>query len=175
MAIKIIKKKDIRQKKTSARVRREIAFLKSLQHRNLIRLYEVRDTTNDIFLVMELVEMDLENLLDKKKGSISEEEALYYFKQILTGLEYCHRKQVSHRDLKPANILIDTCGCVKITDFGLSNRMVDGEFLHTPCGSLPFTAPEVIEQQAYYEGTRADIWSCGLILFNMVAGFNPFD
>ena len=63
------------------------------------------------------------------------------FKQILDGLDYCHRRQIAHRDLKPPNILIDKNNCVKITDFGLSMKLLDGTFLHTSCGSLPYAAP----------------------------------
>lgn len=75
---------------------------------------------------------------------MSEQEAKYYFMQIVNGVEYCHHNLVTHRDLKPENILIDETNTIKIADFGLSNLMKDGKFLKTSCGSPNYAAPEVI-------------------------------
>jgi 5'-AMP-activated protein kinase catalytic alpha subunit len=75
---------------------------------------------------------------------LAEEEARFFFQQIIAGVEYCHNNLVAHRDLKPENILIDDTNTVKIADFGLSNLMKDGKFLKTSCGSPNYAAPEVI-------------------------------
>jgi len=75
---------------------------------------------------------------------LCEQEAKFYFRQIVAGVEYCHSNLVAHRDLKPENILIDNYNVVKIADFGLSNLMKDGKFMKTDCGSPNYAAPEVI-------------------------------
>jgi 5'-AMP-activated protein kinase catalytic alpha subunit len=74
-----------------------------------------------------------------------EDEARHYFKQIISGVEYCHHNLIAHRDLKPENILIGNNNTIKIVDFGLSNLMKDGKFLKTSCGSPNYAAPEVID------------------------------
>jgi 5'-AMP-activated protein kinase catalytic alpha subunit len=80
---------------------------------------------------------------------------------------------VAHRDLKPENILIHN-GIIKIVDFGLSNIMMDGKWLNTSCGSPNYASPEVLSGRQYV-GSEADIWSCGVILFALLAGYLPFD
>lgn len=80
-----------------------------------------------------------------QKGKLSEQEARYYFRQIIAGVDYCHNNLVSHRDLKPENILLSENGEVKIADFGLSNLMKDGKYLKTSCGSPNYAAPEVVQ------------------------------
>lgn len=79
-----------------------------------------------------------------------------------------------HRDLKPENLLLDADNNVKIADFGLSNAMVDGEFLRTSCGSPNYAAPEVISG-SLYAGPEVDVWSCGVILYALLCGSLPFD
>lgn len=78
-----------------------------------------------------------------KNGKLQEHEARRFFQQIISGVDYCHRHMIVHRDLKPENLLLDHNMHVKIADFGLSNMMMDGEFLRTSCGSPNYAAPEV--------------------------------
>ncbi len=121
-------------------VKREIKILKFITHPNIIKLYEVLDTTNDIFVVMELAERG--ELFDYLQANqISEDEAKFFFRQLIQGLAYAHSKLIAHRDLKPENILIDADRVVKIVDFGLSNLMKDGRLLKTACGSINYAAP----------------------------------
>jgi 5'-AMP-activated protein kinase catalytic alpha subunit len=84
--------------------------------------------------------------LISSRGRIQEDEARFYFKQILAGLNYCHQNLVAHRDLKPENILVNN-GQIKIVDFGLSNFMRDGKSLVTSCGSPNYASPEVLSAQ----------------------------
>lgn len=105
---------------------------------------------------------------------MSSSEARHFFHQIVSGVEYCHFHGVVHRDLKPENLLLDADNNVKIADFGLSNIMRDGAFLHTSCGSPNYAAPEVISGQLY-AGPEVDVWSCGVILYALLCGSLPFD
>ncbi|KAL4460221.1 hypothetical protein ABPG73_022552 [Tetrahymena malaccensis] len=174
VAIKIINKKKMTVKKMSNKIKREIRLLRFFNHQNIIRLYEVLDTNTDIFVVTEYISGgDLYDVI-ASKGKLPEQEAKRYFKQIVAGVDYCHRNLVAHRDLKLENILIDDNNNIKIADFGLSNIMNDGKYLSTSCGSPNYAAPEVISGKLYC-GTEVDTWSCGVILFALLAGYLPFD
>lgn len=155
-------------------VRREIKILRLFMHPHIIRLYEVIETSHDIYVVMEYVKSG--ELFDYivEKGRLVEDEARRFFQQIISGVEYCHRNMVVHRDLKPENLLLDSKMNVKIADFGLSNVMRDGHFLKTSCGSPNYAAPEVISGRLY-AGPEVDVWSCGVILYALLCGSLPFD
>lgn len=116
---------------------------------------------------------DLYHLIEQK-GKISETEARVFFQQIISAVDYCHRHQVTHRDLKPENILLDDFNNVKVGDFGLANLLRDGEFFKTSCGSPNYAAPEVLSGSLYC-GTEVDVWSCGVVLYALLAGALPFD
>jgi 5'-AMP-activated protein kinase, catalytic alpha subunit len=105
---------------------------------------------------------------------LKEEEAAKFFQQIVCGVQYLHELGIVHRDLKPENLLLDHAGAIKLVDFGLSNRYKPGETLTTACGSPCYAAPEMVGGKPYY-GSRVDVWSCGVILFAMVAGYLPFE
>jgi serine/threonine protein kinase len=105
---------------------------------------------------------------------LSEAQARHFFAQIIEGIEWAHLHLVAHRDLKPENILLDANNHCKLADFGLSNLMKDGKYLRTSCGSLNYAPPEIIGHR-HYEGTAVDVWSCGVILYTLVAGALPFD
>lgn len=107
-------------------------------------------------------------------GPLPEEEAVRLFRQIIAGLAYCHRLNICHRDLKPENILLDSRHNIKLADFGMAALQPSGHWLNTSCGSPHYAAPEIIYGRRY-RGDRADIWSCGIILFALLAGFLPFD
>lgn len=173
VAIKIMnrnKMKDMEDK-----VWRELKVMKLVAHPHIVRLYEVIETSTDIYMVMEYVESG--DLFDYivLNGRLTEDESRHFFQQIIAGVEYCHVHRVVHRDLKPENLLLDQGrSSVKIADFGLSNIMRDGQFLKTSCGSPNYAAPEVI-QRRWYAGPEVDVWSCGVILYAMLCGVLPFD
>lgn len=96
------------------------------------------------------------------------------FRQIISGLSYCHRFNICHRDLKPENILLDSEGNIKLADFGMAALQPAGHWLNTSCGSPHYAAPEIIYGKRY-RGDKADIWSCGIILYAMLTGRLPFD
>ena len=109
-----------------------------------------------------------------KKQKLKEAEACKFFQQIICGVEYLHELGIVHRDLKPENLLLDHEKNIRLVDFGLSNTYKQGEMLKTACGSPCYAAPEMINGLQYY-GSRVDVWSCGVILFAMVAGYLPFE
>lgn len=174
VAVKIINKKRMKDRNMGSRIKREIKLLRYFNHPNIIRLYEVLETQTDVFLVMEYAPRGEIFELIAHKGKLDEHEARFFFRQIVAGVEYCHSNLVAHRDLKPENILVDEYKTIKIADFGLSNLMKDGKFMKTDCGSPNYAAPEVISKKKYI-GTEADTWSCGVILFALLAGYLPFD
>ena len=173
IAAKILQKSSLKTKDLEEKVKREIRFSKYFRHPNIIRLYEVIETNNEIILIMEYAPGgELYDLICK--GRINEENSRRIFQQIIFGLEYLHAHQVAHRDLKPENILLDEEQNVKIADFGLSNVMRDGIFLYSSCGSPNYAAPELINGK-FYNGSSIDIWSCGVILYALLTGTLPFD
>lgn len=150
-----------------------------MHHPHVVQLYEVSyiqiiDTQKQIYCIMEYCGGgDLfEYILKNKK--LTEYETCKIFTQIISGLDYIHKKGIAHRDMKPENVLLDYYKNVKIVDFGLSNLYKSGELLKTSCGSLCYAAPEMIIGTRY-DGCKADIWSCGVILYTMVCGYFPFD
>lgn len=124
-------------------------------------------------MVLEYAERELFDYI-VQNGKFAEDKARKFFQQIICAVEYCHRHKIVHRDLKPENLLLDTNNNVKIADFGLSNIMTDGNFLKTSCGSPNYAAPEVISGKLY-AGPEVDVWSCGVILYVLLAGKLPFD
>ncbi|KAK9290749.1 hypothetical protein L1049_008925 [Liquidambar formosana] len=173
VAIKIFELRSINDS-SAERVRREINIMKLFAHPHVVRLYEVIETRSRIYVVMEL--MDSGELFDyiTENSRLQEDEARHFFQQIISGVEYCHLKNVVHRDLKPENLLLNSNRSVKIADFGLSNIMRDGCFLKTSCGSPNYAAPEVISE-LLYAGPEVDVWSCGVILYALLCGTLPFD
>ncbi|KAE8669037.1 CBL-interacting protein kinase 23 [Hibiscus syriacus] len=106
---------------------------------------------------------------------LPENECRQYFQQLVNAVAHCHSKGVYHRDLKPENLLLDSSGNLKVSDFGLSAlTQQGGRLLHTMCGTPNYVAPEVLGNEGY-DGAAADVWSCGVILFVIMAGYLPFD
>ncbi|KAF5949933.1 hypothetical protein HYC85_011926 [Camellia sinensis] len=130
-----------------------------------------------IYIVLEYVGGG--KLFDKiaKLGRLKEDEARRYFQQLINAVDYCHSRGVYHRDLKPENLLLDSFGVLKVSDFGLSafsQQVWEDGLLHTACGTPNYVAPEVFTDKGY-DGTAADICSCGVVLFVLMAGYLPFD
>ncbi|CCM02446.1 uncharacterized protein FIBRA_04545 [Fibroporia radiculosa] len=155
-------------------IEREIVIMKLIEHPNIMRLYDVWETSSELYLILEYVEGG--ELFDYlcNKGRLSSAEALEYFQQIITAVHYCHRFNIAHRDLKPENLLLDRNKNIKVADFGMAAWQGRGDLLRTACGSPHYAAPEVIMGQAY-DGSYSDIWSCGIILYALLAGRLPFD
>lgn len=174
VAIKIIDKHMVLETNLKSQVQREIRTMKLLHHPNIVRIHEVIGSKTKIYVVMEYVSGGQlsEKLSYVKK--LSEAEARKLFQQLIDAVDYCHNRGVYHRDLKPENLLLDGKGNLKVSDFGLSALQKPGGMLTTACGSPCYVAPELLASKAY-EGAAADIWSCGVILFELLAGYLPFD
>lgn len=175
VAIKAIDKSKVTRIGEAERIKREILVMKLARHPNVIHLFEVMATKTKIYFVMEYAKGG--ELFNKvAKGKLKEEVAHRYFKQLINAVDYCHSKGVYHRDIKPENILLDENGNLKVSDFGLSALVESKEhdiLLHTTCGTPAYVAPEVIKRKGY-DGAKADIWSCGIVLFVLLAGYLPF-
>ncbi|XP_052875152.1 CBL-interacting serine/threonine-protein kinase 20-like isoform X13 [Gossypium arboreum] len=174
-AIKIIDKEKIMKGGLIDQIKREISVMRLVKHPNVVRLYEVMASKLKIYFVMEYVKGG--ELFGKvTKGKLKENDARQYFQQLIAAVDYCHSRGVYHRDLKPENLLVDENRNLKVSDFGLSalreSRRQDG-LLHTTCGTPAYVAPEVINMKGY-DGAKVDIWSCGVILYVLLAGFLPF-
>lgn len=154
-------------------IEREIIIMKLLNHKNVLRLYDVWETEKALYLVLEYVEGgELFDLL-VESGPLPEKDAIGFFTQIILGASYCHNLGICHRDLKPENILLDKDLHVKIADFGMA-ALESGRLLETSCGSPHYAAPEIISG-LHYHGAESDVWSCGVILFALLTGRLPFD
>lgn len=175
VAVKIINKSKVMKAGMVNQIKREISVMKLVKHPHIVHLHEVMASKSKIYFVLEYVKGG--ELFDKLlKGKLKEDSARKYFRQLISAISFCHSRGVYHRDLKPENLLLDDEGNLKVSDFGLSalaeTRRQDG-LLHTSCGTPTYVAPEVIDQKGY-DGAKSDIWSCGVVLFVLLAGFLPF-
>jgi len=173
VAIKIIDKKRVKHRPEM--LTNEVEILISVEHRNVIKLLDLFDTPDFLYLVMELVTGG--ELFDRivEKESYSEADAKDVMYQLLQALEYIHSRGIVHRDLKPENLLLesqDNDTKIKLSDFGLS-KIYDNEFLlKTACGTPGYIAPEILSAVGY--GPAVDLWSAGVILYILLCGYPPF-
>lgn len=175
IALKIIDKDRILKAGLIDHIKREISIMRLVKHPNVVQLHEVMATKTKIYLALEHVKGG--ELFNKvAKGRLKEASARKYFHQLIAAVDFCHSRGVYHRDLKPENLLLDEFGNLKVTDFGLSafleSKRQDG-LLHTTCGTPAYVAPEVLLKKGY-DGEKADIWSCGVILYVLLTGYLPF-
>ncbi|XP_058766075.1 CBL-interacting serine/threonine-protein kinase 8-like [Vicia villosa] len=175
VAMKILDRSTIIKHKMADQIKREISIMKLVRHPYVVRLHEVLASRTKIYIILEFITGG--ELFDKivHHGRLSEAESRRYFQQLIDGVDYCHSKGVYHRDLKPENLLLDSLGNMKISDFGLSALPEKGvSMLRTTCGTPNYVAPEVLSHKGY-NGAPADVWSCGVILYVLMAGYLPFD
>ena len=175
VAIKVIDKEKIMKVALFDQIKREISIMRLVRHPNIIHLYEVMATKTKIYFVVEYAKGG--ELFNKvSKGKLKEDVARRYFQQLINAVDFCHSRGVYHRDIKPENLLLDENDNLKVSDFGLSalaeSKRQDG-LLHTTCGTPAYVAPEVINRKGY-DGAKADIWSCGVVLYVLLAGYLPF-
>uniref|UniRef100_A0A2P2NFP9 non-specific serine/threonine protein kinase n=1 Tax=Rhizophora mucronata TaxID=61149 RepID=A0A2P2NFP9_RHIMU len=175
VAIKVISKDQVKKEEMMEQIKREISVMRLVRHPNVVELKEVLATKTKIFFIMEYVRGG-ELFAKVARGRLKEDAARKYFQQLISAVDFCHSRGVSHRDLKPENLLLDENEDLKVSDFGLSalpEQLRNDGLLHTQCGTPAYVAPEVLRKKGY-DGSKADIWSCGVILYVLLAGFLPF-
>ncbi|CAF1645099.1 unnamed protein product, partial [Adineta ricciae] len=173
VAIKIVNREALSES-VLMKVEREIAIMKLIEHPHVLRLYDVYESRKYLYLILEHVAGG--ELFDYlvKKGRLTPKEARKFFRQIISALDFCHSHMICHRDLKPENLLLDDKMNIRVADFGMASLQVEGSFLETSCGSPHYACPEVIKGEKY-DGRKADVWSCGVILYALLVGALPFD
>uniref|UniRef100_A0A4W5J7H4 calcium/calmodulin-dependent protein kinase n=1 Tax=Hucho hucho TaxID=62062 RepID=A0A4W5J7H4_9TELE len=160
------------------RVYQEIAILKKLDHPNVVKLVEVLDDPGEdhLYMVFELVKQGavMEEMPTDKP--LNEDQARFYFQDLLRGIEFLHYQRIIHRDIKPSNLLVGEDGHIKIADFGVSNQFEGTDALLTSTVGTPaFLAPETLsETRKNFSGKALDIWAMGVTLYCFVFGVCPF-
>ncbi|KAG0546316.1 hypothetical protein BDA96_02G437200 [Sorghum bicolor] len=160
-------------------IEREAGILRRLRHRHVVRLHEILATRKKVHFVLDLAAGgELFSLVDAS-GRMTEDLARHYFRQLVSAVRYCHARGVYHRDIKPENLLLDESGALMVADFGLGAvaGTADGGgslLRHTMCGTPAYVAPEILSRKGY-EPAKVDIWSCGVVLFVLAAGYLPFN
>eukprot|EP00045_Choanoeca_perplexa_P009186 m.87627 g.87627 ORF g.87627 m.87627 type:complete len:628 (-) comp14786_c0_seq1:88-1971(-) len=176
VAIKVMDKAHLAKTDDLKRVALEIQALQELRHQNISRLYQVVETIEKFYLVLEYAPGG--ELFDYivSRDRCKEEEARHFFRQILSAVHHCHQHGYVHRDLKPENLLLDNDHNIKLIDFGLVGHPghINSDLLRTCCGSAAYAAPELIRGERYL-GPPADMWSLGILLYALLCGFLPFD
>ncbi|GAB2291154.1 hypothetical protein Dimus_025413 [Dionaea muscipula] len=167
--------KEIDKRQLNDNLLKEISILKNIAHRNIIRLFESIETQQKIYLVLEYCDGgDLAGYL-QRHGRVSEDVARHFMRQLAAGLQVLRDNHLIHRDLKPHNLLLSSKGAtpsLKIGDFGFARYLKPQGLADTLCGSPLYMAPEIIQNQKY--DAKADLWSVGAILFQLVTGRPPF-
>jgi len=185
VALKVLKKKEMGvTADVIKQVEREIHAMSQINHQNVIRLKEVNwdimyEKKNGTKIPVILVVLELATggeLFDflAFTGPFEDTVARTYMQQMIAGLAHCHSKGIAHRDLKPENLLLDSSFVLKLADFGFANTFNSVQnVMYTECGTPGYMAPEVFSKKGY-DAAAADIWSCGVVLFILLAGFPPF-
>lgn len=168
VAVKQIPKQHV------ASLTREIHHHRRLHHPHVLQLFEVIQTESYIWMILELCAGG--ELYDYviSRGKLSEMEACSMFGQICLGLAYIHDQGIVHRDLKLENILLDENHNIKLSDFGFTREYQPHQLLQTKCGTIAYSAPEVLGEGRYF-GPEIDVWSMGVILYVLLCGYLPFD
>jgi len=175
VAVKQFTKNEINSNEVLATMHREISIMRMLNHPLIVDLYEVVETEDNIFMILEYVENDTLLEYVNMSSPIGENKARMFFAQIIAVMHYLHsEKRVVHRDLKAENVLLDRNGNIRVIDFGLSNVLNQTtSSLNTACGSSAYVAPEMLMNQPYTQS--ADIWSAGILLYAINASHLPFE
>jgi len=179
VAIKIMDKSQLMEDPLNfQRVENEISILKKVHHKNIIKLYELMESPQKIYLVMEYCEGGelFDYIVNHKK--LSEKQACKFFQEIINSLEYLHSQSIVHRDIKPENMLLYNIKEknkieIKLIDFGISRNYPRNKLLNSPCGTTAYAPPEMHKREEYY-GLLTDIWSAGVVLYSMIYGYLPF-
>ena len=171
-AIKNISKKKMKEVKVDTSIiKREIDVHIRITHPHIIKLYSYMEDRYNFYLAMEYAQKGTLYKLIQQKNGMDENEAFHYFIQVVSAIHFLHMNGYAHRDIKPENILLDKNSQVKLCDFGWCVNVSKGERI-TFCGTYEYMAPEMINDEFYDMGI--DIWSLGVLLYEMIHGYSPF-
>lgn len=175
VSIKMVDKRlVIKNKEAKSHFENEIMIMKELDHPMITQLYEIIDSNDHLYIVLEYAKSDLLRYLNGRDECLCEKDARKLFTQIIHVLQYLHNtKKIAHRDLKPENILLDNNNNIKLIDFGFSKSFDKNVMFSSLCGSPAYVAPEVVTGKKYNQ--MSDIWSSGIILYAMITGQLPFN
>lgn len=172
VAVKVISRQTVTE---TSQLRHEVNVLRKISHRNIVRFRDLKKSAAHFYLVLEFCAGgDLSQYLSER-GRAAEVKARRFLAQIAAGLCVLHRENVLHRDLKPQNILLSDCSddpVLKIADFGFARALQPQDMAATVCGSPLYMAPEILRHEPY--DARADLWSVGSILYELLLGRTPF-
>ncbi|GIN11278.1 serine/threonine-protein kinase PrkC [Shouchella clausii] len=174
VAVKVLQPQFSEDEQFINRFRREAQAATSLANPNIVNIYDVGEEDNVYYIVMEYVRGRTLKQVIQEEGPLDIAVALDYFKQILYGVGHAHAMQIVHRDIKPQNILISENGEAKVTDFGIARAMTSATITHTNSvmGSVHYLSPE--QARGGHVTYRSDIYSLGIVLYEMVTGQIPF-
>ena len=173
VAVKVLKDEFAEDKNFVRKFKEEAQAAAALAHPNIVNVYDVGDEQNINYIVMELVEGITLKTYIEKKGRLTVKEATSIAIQVASGLEVAHNNQIVHRDIKPQNIIISREGKVKVTDFGIAKSVSSNTNTADTMGSVHYTSPE--QARGGYSDARSDIYSLGIVMYEMVTGRVPFD
>lgn len=173
VAVKVLKEEYRENDAFVKKFKEEAQAAAGLAHPNIVNVYDVGDENGIYYIVMELVEgITLKNYIERK-GHLTIKEATSIAIQVSAGLEVAHNNQIVHRDIKPQNIIISREGKVKVTDFGIAKATTSQTTTSNAMGSVHYASPE--QARGGYVDHRSDIYSLGVVLYEMVTGRVPFD
>ncbi|MCX7614758.1 MAG: Stk1 family PASTA domain-containing Ser/Thr kinase [Clostridiales bacterium] len=175
VAVKILKDEHLVDAEFRRRFHDEAQAVAMLSHPNIVSVYDVSSTKNTEYIVMELIDgISLKEYL-KKKGALSWKETLYFSTQIAKALSHAHKRGIIHRDIKPQNIMLLSDGTIKVADFGIARLMEqrNQHFTQEALGSVHYVAPE--QAKGSYIDARADLYSLGVVMYEMETGRLPFE
>lgn len=173
VAVKVLKDEFVEDKNFVRKFKEEAQAAAALAHPNIVNVYDVGDEQNINYIVMELVEGITLKTYIEKKGRLTVKEATSIAIQVASGLEIAHNNQIVHRDIKPQNIIISREGKVKVTDFGIAKSVSSNTNTADAMGSVHYTSPE--QARGGYSDAKSDIYSLGIVMYEMVTGRVPFD
>ena len=173
VAIKVLRTEFSEDRTFVAKFRTEAQSAAGLEHPNIVNIYDVGSEEGLYFIVMEYVEGITLKTYIEKKGQLSFKESVSIAIQVARRIEAAHNKQITHRDIKPQNIIISTEGKVKVTDFGIARAASSNTISSDVMGSVHYSSPEQA-RNGFVDG-RSDIYSLGIVMYEMVTGRVPFD
>ena len=173
VAVKILKEEFAEDKTFVAKFRQEAQAAAGLEHPNIVNIYDVGNEDGLYYIVMEYVQGITLKTYIEKKGHLNYKEVLSIAIQVGRGIEAAHNKGIIHRDIKPQNIIISNEGKVKVTDFGIAKATSSNTMSAEAMGSVHYISPE--QARNGYVSTQSDIYSLGIVMYEMTTGRVPFD